>query len=148
LKLTNIPDIYDRIDDVLDMFYTDFISVDSSNIKERILTHSANCTFLFALNAFAQKQLGVAELSLENTLNTAKISAKADMLSKGIKVTDKGVEVQADTDISVISSKTSLIDYRYKANLIKALSVGMQHQKDMLIQISANERADQKLQTE
>jgi len=148
MKLTKIPEIYKNINALVDQFYQEFIVVDSHNIQEKILNHSANCTFIMALNAYAQKQVGEAELYLENAFNKARDEGRTQIISSGTRATDKAVEAKAENDPEVQTRKIELVEAKYKANLIKSLSIGMQNQKDMLIQISANQRAENKLLTE
>jgi hypothetical protein len=64
------------------------------------------------------------------------------------KTTVAAIQDYVSTDLDLQDMKKDLEDKTYKYGLLKSLITSMQHRKDLLIQLSANSRAETRMITD
>jgi len=95
----------------------------------------------------AEKRLAILEHEIEQRMNEAKFEALDDMMTRGIKVTDKKIESFALKDTKYNELKKSLFTTTEKLGWIKSICKALEQRKDMLVQLSANQRGETRLYT-
>ena len=116
--------------------------IDEESYELKLRDHASIYTTFSILSSEAIKLMGRAEISLDKIVATKTKYAK---VSSSKKLTVVDVNAIIDADDEVVEAKISLGDMTYKVNLLKGILRGLEHQKDCLVQISANKRKEKDL---
>ena len=115
------------------------------NIDDQLMSQSSEYAYYNGLLSKARRDLSRLTKDLETlTANSAK-NRRQELAQGGKKITDKSIELFVAALPEVDELKAQIIDLEYKHNLLKALVQALQHRKDCLIQLSANNRAEVQL---
>ena len=70
---------------------------------------------------------------------------REELVQSGQKVTERALDGYVKTVPEVITQQTTVLECQHRYNLSKNILNSLDHQKDMLVQMSANKRAEAKL---
>jgi hypothetical protein len=73
---------------------------------------------------------------------------RSEFLQKGKKATEVSLNGYINTVPEIIELRKKSFEVQHKYNLAKNLITSLEHQKDMLVQMSANRRAEAKMVTD
>ena len=116
--------------------------VNEESYENKLMEHASIYTTFSILSSEAIKLMGRAEINLDKIIATKTKEAKISS-SKKLTVVDVNSIINADDE--VVEAKTLLGDLTHKVNLLKGILKGLEHQKDCLVQISANKRKEKDL---
>jgi hypothetical protein len=77
-----------------------------------------------------------------------KNDARDAIIQAGARATVAAVEDYVGRDSTLHTMKKNLEEKRYKQGLLKSLVQSMSHRKDLLVQLSANSRAETRMITD
>ena len=72
-------------------------------------------------------------------------SRREELLQKGQKATDRALDAYLKTQPELQTLQRGIMSKAHKYNLCKNIVSSLDHQKDIIIQLSANKRAEAKL---
>jgi hypothetical protein len=141
-------DVYDTYDN-LEKTYLDitknYLRLDESSVDRALMQHTGVYSFFGAVLAHAKLRLDESATKLERVEATVREDRREELVSSGKKATDRALDAFVKTVTSVQECEESHRLCAHKYNLAKNIINSLDHQKDMLVQISANKRAETKL---
>lgn len=142
---SEIIDLYDTFEDEYLSISKKYLQINDSDIESTLLNHSAIYAYFASLLAYAKRERDSISISLDKRESEIMKEKSSDLRSKGQKATQSGLNsyVLSVPELVDIRSKLVLADSKY--SLAKSIINALDHQKDCLIQISANKRAEAKL---
>tara|TARA_R110000765_G_scaffold210431_1_gene315628 strand:- start:341 stop:760 length:420 start_codon:yes stop_codon:yes gene_type:complete len=120
------------------------LELDEGNIDTKLREQPSIYTLFAAMHAEAIHAQTKFDLLLEETIARKQIAAK---VSTTKKLTVADMEAIIGCDEEVKDCREDSAEATYKVNLLKGVLRGLEHQKDCLIQISANKRKEKDLYT-
>jgi len=143
--MNDIQTTYERLEDTYLDITKRYLKVDEHNVDKALFQHTGVYAFFGAVLAYAKRELDKCSNEYEYTEATCREARRSELLSDGKKATDRALDAYVKT-VSTIKEKGRLKEAAsYKYHLSKNIVNSLDHQKDMLIQISANKRAESKL---
>jgi len=141
----DITDIYDSLEDTyLDLAKT-YLSVREDTLTESLLKHPSVFAFFGAVQSYAKQRKEQLEMSLEIGEAKHMELRRAELFSQGTKATQGALNAYVVTVPELMEIKTKLKEAEYRYALSRNVVSSLDHQKDMLIQLSANKRAEVRL---
>ena len=123
----------------------EYLEITEDNMDEALQNHTALYAFFGAVLAYAKKVYNSAEITFEYAEAEVKESRREFLLSQDKKVTEAALSAHVLTLDSIKDLKSQVLESQHKYNLAKNIVTSLDHQKDMLVQMSANKRAEKKL---
>tara|TARA_Y100000310_G_scaffold330440_1_gene402062 strand:- start:938 stop:1387 length:450 start_codon:yes stop_codon:yes gene_type:complete len=121
------------------------VEFDKSNVEGELITQASIYSYYQGLLTVAKREYDKAQLDLAQFVATSRKDEQDACLRSGKKTTEKSLEAYV-VALPQYKEKTSItIELSYKLGLLKGLVDALQQKKDMLIQLSANARAETKL---
>jgi hypothetical protein len=116
--------------------------IDKYQLEDELKRQSSIYAYYSGAMIIAKQRMDQLEIQIEQKSASVRLAA-VDSSDK--KITDKNLEaiVTADPDISSLKQDYNNLTTRY--SLLKSLVTALDHKKDMLIQLSSNQRAETKL---
>jgi hypothetical protein len=116
--------------------------IDKYQLEDELKRQSSIYAYYSGAMIIAKQRMDQLEVQIEQKSASVRLAA-VDSSDK--KITDKNLEaiVTADPDISSLKQDYNNLTTRY--SLLKSLVTALDHKKDMLIQLSSNQRAETKL---
>lgn len=116
------------------------VEINKDNLETELLRQSSNYAYLNGLASLAKKDLDVASSKLDQYIA---ITRKSESMKRvGEKTTDKMLESLVTSQPEYQQLVEELTNRTYKYNLIRNLVQAIECKKDMLVQLSANTRAE------
>jgi hypothetical protein len=141
-------DVYETYDN-LEKTYLDitkkYLRLDESSVDRALLQHTGVYSFFGAVLAHAKMRMDSASTDLERTEARVRETRREELLGSGKKATDRALDAYVRTVDEVQAAEDSYKECSHKYHLAKNIMNSLDHQKDMLVQISANKRAETKL---
>lgn len=126
-----------------DLYVEKYLKI--SIISEELAKLPTQYGLFLNLMLSAKKDFEIAEAHFE-ILHSQKRSELLNQKSKlGVKLTERQLDNIVDQDDDVCKGRLSLIEIKNKYEQVKEFLTALSYKKDMLIQLSANERQEQKL---
>lgn len=123
------------------------LQIDEGNFEQKLVEQPSTYTLFATLHAEAIKSETESDILLENYIAEKKVQVREQGSSSQKRMTADAVEAIISSDDKVQALKTNCCDATYKVNLLKGVLKGLDHQKDCLIQVSANKRKEKDLYT-
>jgi len=143
--MNDIELTYSRIEDTYLDITKSYLSIDERNIEKALLQHTGVYAFFGAVLAYAKREVDTVSNSWEQEEARVREQRRAELLDDGKKATDRALDAYVKT-VSTVKEKDRLkTEAAHKYHLAKNIMNSLDHQKDMLVQISANKRAEIKL---
>jgi hypothetical protein len=95
--------------------------------------------------AYAKKELDRANLIHETREAELREERREEMKQSGQKTTDRALDAYLKTQPELQTLQRGIVAKAHKFNLCKNIVSSLDHQKDIIIQLSANKRAEAKL---
>lgn len=118
------------------------VSIDKDNLNDELVNHSKLFSYFNGMVALAKRSLDIAD----NNLETFSATKKKEVLSTtSVKMSKDALEneVQASKEYQDLREKRSEAEKKYL--LIKSLVQSLDHKSSMIVQLSANQRAETNL---
>jgi|DEB0MinimDraft_6_1074348.scaffolds.fasta_scaffold110841_2 hypothetical protein len=140
---------YDELDMELYLKLSDSLtSINKFSINDDIVNHSRIYSYYAGLMEYASFQVKQYENELEKYQVDLKNDARDAIIHAGARATVAAVEDYVGRDTTLHTMKKNLEEKRYKQGLLKSLVQSMSHRKDLLVQLSANSRAETRMITD
>ena len=143
--MNDIELTYRKIEDTYLDITKSYLSIDERNIEKALLQHTGVYAFFGAVLAFAKREVDLASNSWEQEEARVREARRAEVLDAGKKATDRALDAYVKTVSTVMEKESVKTEASHKYHLSKNIMNSLDHQKDMLVQISANKRAEIKL---
>jgi len=143
MKAELIQEVADKIDLEMYMAICDIMTkIDKYQLEDELKRQSSIYAWYSGAMIIAKQRMDQLEITIEQKSAQVRLAA-VDTSDK--KITDKNLEaiVTADPEISGMKQDYNNLTTRY--SLLKSLVTALDHKKDMLIQLSSNQRAETKL---
>ena len=122
-----------------------YLRTDEHNLDKALYQHSGVYAFFGAVLAYAKNKMDEASSRVDHTEARVREERRAELLDAGKKATDRALDAYVKTVPEVQECETDHRTCTHRDNLAKNIINSLDHQKDMLVQISANKRAETKL---
>ena len=143
--MDDIRKTYEHLEDTYLDISKRYLKVDEITVDKRLVQHTGVFAFFGAVLAYAKRELDKAVNNGEYEEATCREARRAELLEEGKKATDRALDAYVKTVSSIMVLTQLKEEASYKYNLAKNIVNSLDHQKDILIQISANKRAESKL---
>ena len=149
MKSDDLLKAYDELDMDLYLKLADsLLSIDKFSVNDEILKHSRIYSYYCGLLEFATRNVKDYEVDMEKHEVDLKNDARDAIIQAGARATVAAVEDYVGRDSTLHTMKKNLEEKRYKQGLLKSLVQSMSHRKDLLVQLSANSRAETRMITD
>jgi hypothetical protein len=138
-------EVYEDLDWSTYIALTDELCKIQGNIQDELTNHARIYAYYAGMYEIAKKDVEKQEIALERSLADARNRATDSLQSRGSRATVAAVDNEATMDGDVQHQQDRLNDIKYKLGLLRSLTSALSHKKDMLVQLSSNERAEKKL---
>ena len=142
-KASDLLQAYEQMD--WDMYVTlsdGLCKIDNHSVEDELVTFPRIFSYYSGLYEYARQDVAKAEAKLEKFFSELKRDAADDLKSAGVRPTVDAVITRVNTSNELYMMKEDLEVQKGKLGLLKSLVTSMQSKKDMLVQISANSRAE------
>ena len=143
--MNDIHETYNRLEETYLDITKQYLQVSESTIDQRLFQHTGIYAFFGAVLAHAKQKMDEASNNLDREEATTREFRRSELLEEGKKATDRALDGYVKTVPSVQQSQTKQRECAHSYHLAKNIINSLDHQKDMLVQISANKRAESKL---
>jgi hypothetical protein len=143
--MINIKEVYDNIEDSYMDITKKYIAISEHNFQEAMGNHPSTFAFFAGVMAYAKKEVDRANLLFETREAEAREARRSELLQKGQKATDRALDAYLKTQPELQTLQKGITSKAHKYNLSKNIVSSLDHQKDIIIQLSANKRAEAKL---
>jgi len=122
-----------------------YLQINDDAIESTLMNHSAIYAYFASLLSYAKRVRDESSIELDKKESEVREKRRADLELVGEKVTQGALNSYVLSVPNLIKAKQELADADSKYSLAKSLINALDHQKDCLVQISANKRAEAKL---
>ena len=143
--MINIKDVYDNIEDSYMDITKKYIAISEHNFQEAMSNHPSTFAFFAGVMAYAKNEVDRANLMLETREAEVREARREELFQKGQKATDRALDAYLKTQPELQTLQKGITAKAHKYNLSKNIVSSLDHQKDIIIQLSANKRAEAKL---
>tara|TARA_R110000824_G_scaffold54689_4_gene151023 strand:- start:11486 stop:11932 length:447 start_codon:yes stop_codon:yes gene_type:complete len=140
-----IKETYNSLEDKYLEISSKYLGLDEANLGEALLEHSSHFAYFASVQSYAKKIKDLKSLQLEGSEAIVMEKHRKTLLEKGTKATQGALAAYIQTVPDLIDMRVALLESENKYNLAKNIVDSLQHQQSMLVQISANKRAETKL---
>lgn len=120
----------------------ELVTIDKDNLNEELTTHPRLFSYFSGMLALAKRDLDAAEIEIETFSATKKKEVLAQTSGK-LSKDNLDNEVKRTEEFKLLSIKRADLEKKYL--LIKSLVQSLDHKSSMIIQLSANNRAETNL---
>jgi len=143
--MNDIEKTYFNLEDTYLDITKNYLKVDESNVDTALFQHTGVYSFFGAVLAYAKRELDRASNNKDREEAVVREARRSELVASGKKATDRALDAYVKTVSSVQEQENRLEVCTHRYNLAKNIVNSLDHQKDMLVQISANKRAESKL---
>jgi len=140
-----IKELYDTFEDDYLTISKKYLQINDSDIEATLMNHSAIYAYFAALLSFAKKVRDNITIKLDKDEADIMSARRASLESVGTKATQGALNSYVLSVPELVSTRQKLVNADSRYTLAKSLINALDHQKDCLVQISANKRAEAKL---
>lgn len=143
--MTDIKTTYDSLaEEYLNLAKT-YLTVDEDTMDLAIKRHSSVFAFFGSVLSYAKKKSDKLSTLLEMLEAKHMELRRAELASQGTKATQGALNAYVLTVQELVDLRAQLLEAQHKYNLARNMVTSLDHQKDMLVQMSANKRAEVRL---
>ena len=143
--MSEISTIYDTIEDKYIDITKSYLEISDHNMDGALERHTGVFAFFWAVLAHAKRQLDRKEIELEFFMSQSMEKRRQELSERGTKVTESALNNYIKSVPTIKEKKEEVSVAQHKYNLAKNIVSSLDHQKDMLVQMSANKRAEAKM---
>jgi len=140
-----IKELYDTFADEYLTISKKYLQINDSDIEETLMNHSAIYAYFAALLSYAKKVRDDVTIKLDKDEADIMAARRLSLESVGTKVTQGSLNSYVLSVPELVNTRQKLVNADSRYTLAKSLINALDHQKDCLVQISANKRAEAKL---
>ena len=140
-----VQEAYDSLEDDYLKISKEYLQLDESDIEPALIRHAATFAFFASVLSYAKQKKDLLSIQLETAEAMCMEERRKESLASGSKIAQGALNTYVLTVPELISMRESLISAETRYNLCKNVVSALDHQKDMLVQLSANKRAETKL---
>ena len=140
-----ILDLYNTFEDEYLTISKKYLQINDSDIETTLMNHSAIYAYFASLLSYAKKVRDEESIKLDREESETMKKRTAELKANGQKVTQSSLNSYVLSVPELVQIRQELVDADSKYSLAKSLINALDHQKDCLVQISANKRAEAKL---
>jgi len=122
-----------------------YLTVDEDTMDLAIKRHPSVFAFFGSVLSYAKRESDTLTMNLEILEAKHMELRRAELASQGTKATQGALNAYILTVTELIDLRTDLLEAQHKYNLARNMTTSLDHQKDMLVQMSANKRAEVRL---
>ena len=122
-----------------------YLTVDEDTMDLAIKRHPSIFAFFGSVLSYAKRESDTLTMNLEILEAKHMELRRAELASQGTKATQGALNAYILTVTELIDLRTDLLEAQHKYNLARNMITSLDHQKDMLVQMSANKRAEVRL---
>jgi len=141
----NIKDVYNSLEESYMDITKTYISINESNFQDKMVRHPSIFAFFGGVLAYAKREVERVESLFENREAELREERREEVASSGKKPTDRALDAYLRTVPELQTLRQGVTRKSYLFNLAKNILSSLEHQKDIIIQLSANRRAETKL---
>ena len=123
----------------------DYLALEESNIEAALIRHTSIYAFFSSVLTHAKRVKDLKSITLETSEATVMNSKREAALQAGEKITQGALNTYILMVPELVELREEVVDADTKYNLSKNIVSALDHQKDLLVQLSANKRAEMKL---
>ena len=123
----------------------DLTAINPLNIEGELLKQARVFSYYSGLYENAKRDCEILEIELTKCQAYARIRGQEECEIKKIKATVAIMDSFVDSDESCTEITLNLAETKSKQGLLKSLMQALSHKKDMLVQLSANQRDEKKI---
>jgi len=124
------------------------MAIDKFSVNDEMLKHARIYSYYCGLLEYATAQVKEYEVDMEKYEIELKNDARDAIIHAGARATVAAVDDYVGRDATLYNMKKQVEEKRYKQGLLKSLVQSMSHRKDLLVQLSANSRAETRMITD
>tara|TARA_R110000824_G_C14928817_1_gene648502 strand:+ start:15 stop:461 length:447 start_codon:yes stop_codon:yes gene_type:complete len=143
--MQDIINTYDSLDSEYLQIAKDYLNLEESTMDRALERHTSIYAFFGAVLAYAKRKVDQEDIKLEHYEAKKREVRREELVQSGQKVTERALDGYVKTVPEVITQQTTVLECQHRYNLSKNILNSLDHQKDMLVQMSANKRAEAKL---
>ena len=140
-----IKELYDTFADEYLTISKKYLQINDSDIEETLMNHSAIYAYFAALLSYSKRVRDEISIKLDKDESDVMAARRISHGSGGQKITQGALNSYVLSVPELVNIRQELVDADSKYTLAKSLINALDHQKDCLVQISANKRAEAKL---
>jgi hypothetical protein len=140
-----IIDLYDKFEDEYLSISKKYLQISDTDIDTTLMNHSAIYAYFAALLSYAKKVKDKKVIEADKKESEVMETRRAQLEMNGQKATQGGLNSYVLSVPELVQIKAELATADSKYSLAKSLINALDHQKDCLVQLSANKRAEAKL---
>tara|TARA_R100001594_G_scaffold44993_1_gene77537 strand:+ start:1070 stop:1519 length:450 start_codon:yes stop_codon:yes gene_type:complete len=142
-KATDLLLAYENLDwEVYINLSEDLTKIDTMSIDDELSKQATVFSYYSGLYEHAKRDSEIKEIELTQAMADAKIKAQAECEATGKRPTANLLETYVNLDPACNEMSRNLTESKYRLGLLKSLMSSLSHKKDMLVQISANQRTE------
>lgn len=122
-----------------------YLTVDEDSMDLAIKRHPSVFAFFGSVLSYAKRESDKLSTMLEMLEAKHMELRRAELTGQGTKATQGALQAYVLTITELIVLREELTEAQHKYNLARNMLTSLDHQKDMLVQMSANKRAEMKL---
>ena len=143
--MNSVIETYNSLENKYLQIAEEYLEISEENMDEALQNHTSLYAFFGAVLAHAKKTYNKADISFEYAEAEAKEERRESFSSKGKKSTEGALSAYVLTLPHLRDLRSEVLESQHKYNLAKNIITSLDHQKDMLVQMSANKRAEIKM---
>jgi len=140
-----IKELYNTFTDEYLTISKKYLQIHDSDIESTLMNHSAIYAYFAALLSYAKKVRDDVTIKLDKDEADIMAARRLKLESVGTKVTQGSLNSYVLSVPELVTTRQKLVNADSRYTLAKSLINALDHQKDCLVQISANKRAEAKL---
>tara|TARA_R110000822_G_scaffold4598_1_gene19849 strand:+ start:710 stop:1150 length:441 start_codon:yes stop_codon:yes gene_type:complete len=122
-----------------------YLTVDEDSMDLAIKRHPSVFAFFGSVLSYAKRESDKLSTMLEMLEAKHMELRRAELTGQGTKATQGALQAYVLTITELIVLREELLEAQHRYNLARNMLTSLDHQKDMLVQMSANKRAEMKL---
>ena len=142
---SEIINLYDTFEGEYLNISKKYLQINDSDIESTLMNHSAIYAYFASLLSYSKKVRDQKSIDLDKKESEVMEKRRADLQLNGEKATQGALNSYVLSVPTLVQTKQELVNADSKYSLAKSLINALDHQKDCLVQISANKRAEAKL---
>jgi hypothetical protein len=143
--MNDIETTYCRLEETYVEITKRYLKINESSIETALYQHTGVFAFFGAVLAYAKRELDRATSSYEYEEASVREARRAELVESGKKATDRSLDAYVKTVSTLRAKEKEVEEASHSYHLAKNIVGSLDHQKDMLVQISANRRAEVKM---
>jgi hypothetical protein len=141
----NIKETYESIEDKYMELSKKYLGLDESCLEESLFNHSSTFAYFASVQSYAKKIKDLKALKLEGSEAVFMERRRKELTEKGPKPTQGALNSYILSVPELVDMRADLLEAENKYNLAKNIVDALNHQQSMLVQLSANKRAEIKM---